>query len=69
MIGAEDDVGDDLSGPFEKEQRIYAIRNKAFVETFEAPNRDRRWDTKGLIEIRPLTYPQVMSCAVAIIRL
>jgi hypothetical protein len=37
------DFSEDVSEFYEKERRIYAIKNKTFAESFAALNRDRAW--------------------------
>lgn len=37
------DFSDDVSGVFDAERRIYAIRDRAFAESFASLNRDRLW--------------------------
>ena len=37
------DFSEDVSGLFEKERRIYAIRNKLFADTMAALNANRQW--------------------------
>jgi hypothetical protein len=63
------DYSDDVSGWFERERRMYAIRDAAFAEAFVAANRDRVWtaeDDERAHRRRTVQYTVICVVGVAV---